>query len=78
MSTQKVSISLRTEDLRWVKAAAKKSRLSVSSLVNEAVRRLREERERKRAQEILLAQFEPADRASDVEMEEIRDAWRRA
>lgn len=78
MSTQKVSVSLRAEELRWVRAAAKKYRLSVSSLVNEAVRRFREEKERKQAQEALLAQFEPAERATDSEMEVIREEWRRA
>jgi Arc/MetJ-type ribon-helix-helix transcriptional regulator len=75
-SSQKVSVSLHDEELRWVKATAKRSRLSVSSLVNEALRLLREERERKQAQQAFLAQYEPEERATDAEMEEIRKEWR--
>lgn len=77
MSTQKVSVSLRVEELRWVKAAAKRAHLSVSSLVSEAVRLLREERDRQQAQEAFLAQFEPDERATDSDMKAIRTEWRR-
>lgn len=77
MSTQKVSVSLRPEELRWVKAAARKAHLSVSSLVNEAIKHLREESERRRAQAAFLARLEPAERASGAEMEAIRAEWRR-
>lgn len=76
-SSQKVSISLRDEELRWVKATAKKSRLSVSSLVNEALRLLREERERRQAQQDFLSTFSPEERATEEEREEIRREWRR-
>jgi len=75
-SSQKVSVSLHDEELRWVKATARRSRSSVSSLVNEALRLLREERERKLAQQAFLAQFEPEERATDSEMEAIRAQWR--
>ena len=77
-SSHKVSVSLRDEELRWVKATARRSRLSVSSLVNEALRLLREQRERKQSQQALLAQFEPDERATDSEKQAIRAEWRRA
>lgn len=76
-SSQKVSVSLRDEELRWVKATARRSRLSVSSLVNEALCLLREERERKKAQLAFLAQFEPGERATESEKQAIRAEWRR-
>lgn len=77
-SSQKVSVSLRDEELRWVKATARRSRLSVSSLVNEALRLLREERERKQAQRAFLAQFQPDERATESEKAAIRAEWRQA
>lgn len=76
-ASQKVSVSLREEELRWVKSTARRSRLSVSSLVNEALRLLREERERKQAQQSFLAEFEPGERATDAEKKAIRAEWRR-
>ena len=75
-STQKVSVSLDSKELRWVKALSKQTRSSVSSLVNEAIKRLREERERALAQQALLAQLAPDERASAAEMEAIRAEWR--
>lgn len=77
-SALKVSVSLRAEELAWVRKTARRSRLSVSSLVNEALRLLREERERRQAQLAFLAQFEPEERATEAEMEAIRTEWRRA
>ena len=75
-STQKVSVSLETKELRWVKALARQTRSSVSSLVNDALKRSREEREREIAQQALLAQFAPEERASAGDMEAIRAEWR--
>jgi Arc/MetJ-type ribon-helix-helix transcriptional regulator len=76
-STQKVSISLDEKELRWVKTLSRKTRASVSSVINDAVRRLREERERRQAQEELLEQFSREDRASPDELEAFRAEWRR-
>jgi hypothetical protein len=45
-SREKVSVSLDPKELRWLKALSKRTRSSVSSLANEAIKRLREERER--------------------------------
>jgi Arc/MetJ-type ribon-helix-helix transcriptional regulator len=75
-STEKVSVSIDAKELRWVKALSRRTRSSVSALINEAIRRLREEREREVAQQALLAQFAPSERASAAEMEAIRAEWR--
>lgn len=74
-ATQKVSISLDAKELRWVKARAKRAHVSVSALLSEAVRRYREESVRRAAQEEFLATFEPTERATPEEMEEIRSEW---
>lgn len=75
-ATQKVSISLDAKELRWVKAHAKRARVSVSSLLSEAVRTYREESARRAAQDEFLADLEPSERATPEEMEEIRAQWR--
>jgi len=51
-------------------------KVSVSSRLSEAVRTYREEAARREAQEELLASFEPSERATPEEMEEIRAEWR--
>ncbi len=76
-SCQKVSVSLRTEELRWIKAVARRSHLSVSSLVNDAIRLLREQRERERARQALRERFFSEDRPTETQMEEIRAEWQR-
>ena len=73
----KVSVSLDATELRWVKTLSRRTRSSVSSLVNEALRRQREEYDRRQAQEEFLAALAPDERASAADMDAIRAEWRR-
>lgn len=71
--TRKLSVSLRTEEARWLQSTARRTHSSVSALLSEAVRRLRQQEARRE----FLAGLSPHERASADDVEEIRREWRR-
>lgn len=75
-ATQKVSASLDARELRWLKGHARRSRLSVSALLSDAIRRYREETARREAEAAFLATFSEDERPTPEETEEIRAEWR--
>jgi hypothetical protein len=72
MATQKVSVSLGADELKWVKARAKRLKLSVSASLTDILRRYRQQEARRE----FLASLEPSERASREELEDIRAEWR--
>ena len=75
-ATQKVSVSIGSSQLRWAKSLSKRTGISVSSVLTDALRLYREEQARKLAAHQLLAKFAPEDRASPEEAEALLAKWR--
>jgi hypothetical protein len=72
VSTQKISISVNTADLKWLRQRAKRQRGNLSAVYAEATRLLRQ----REAQEKLLEHFGKDSEVSPEEAEEIRREWR--
>lgn len=70
-TTQKLSVSIGVDEVKWLRARAKRSRASVSSVMTEAVRKLRQQE----ARQAFLAKLAPGERATLDEIEEIRREW---
>jgi hypothetical protein len=73
--TEKISITLGKAELRGAKRLASRLGLSLSTFVNDAVKRRLEAQERKQAGLEVLATFEHADRATPEEMEALLTSW---
>ncbi len=71
--TTKLSVSIGSDEVRWVQARARRARVSVSSVMTEALKHLRQQE----ARQAFLAKLAPDERASPQETEEIRREWRR-
>lgn len=71
-TTQKLSISLRVQDAKWIRGAARRRRTTVSALLGEAVHAYRQLEARRE----FLATLGDDERATDAEAEEIRREWR--
>jgi hypothetical protein len=71
-AAQKVSVSIAAEDLQWARRQAKKAGQSLSSVIAEALHRLR----RAQAQERLLNELGTAD-ISEHDRNAVRDEWRK-
>lgn len=69
--TTKLSVSITAEDVRWAKARAKRTRGSVSSVLSEALRQMRQHE----ARQAFLAKLDPEERAGARDAEEIRRQW---
>jgi hypothetical protein len=74
-ATQKVSVSIERAQLRWAKALSKKTGVSVSSLLSEALRLYREEKARELAARELLSKFSSEDRATPDEAAALLGKW---
>jgi hypothetical protein len=73
--TEKVSITLGRAELRGAKRLASRLGLSLSTFVNDAVKRRLEAQERKQAGLEVLATFDSADRATPKEMDALLSSW---
>ena len=71
-TSEKLSISLPADELRWVRARARRKKTSVSALVGDAVRAYRELEARRE----FLAKLEPEERATDADAAAIRKEWK--
>lgn len=71
-NAQKVSVSIAAEDLRWLKRRARQEKASLSAVLAEGTRLLRQ----REAQERLLQGFGRDAELSEAEAEEIRALWR--
>lgn len=70
-TTEKVSISVGKEDLKWLRQRAKRSGGNLSAVIGEATRLLRQ----REARERLLARFGPDAEVSPAEADAIRAEW---
>ena len=70
-ATEKVSISVGAEDLKWLRRRAKRSGGNLSAVIAEATRLLRQ----REARERLLARFGADAEVSSAEADEIRAEW---
>jgi hypothetical protein len=75
-ATEKVSVSIDARDLKWIRTSAKKEGVSLSALLSTAVRRFREEDDRRAAQRAFLATFSAKERATPREMDALEAEWR--
>lgn len=75
-ATQKVSVTIATNEIRWMKARARRLKLPLSSLLSEAVRHYREEEALREAQQAFLATFATDERATREEMDALEAQWR--
>ena len=69
---EKLSISMSSSDARWIRARARRSRKSVSSVVSEAARLLRQQEARSR----LLGELGDVAVATPEEIAAIEAEWR--
>jgi hypothetical protein len=74
-ATEKISITLGREELRGAKRLATRLGLSLSTFVNDAVKRRLEAQDRKQAGLEVLETFDPADRATPEEMKALLASW---
>jgi hypothetical protein len=70
-NAQKISVSLSTDDLRWLRRRARQEKESLSAVIAEATRLLRQ----REAQDRLLASFGDDAIVSDAQAAEIRALW---
>jgi hypothetical protein len=70
-STEKISISVGKDDLKWLRGRAKRSGGNLSAVIAEATRLLRQ----REARERLLARFGPDAKVSQAEADAIRSEW---
>jgi hypothetical protein len=75
-ATEKISITLGRAELRSAKRLASKLGLSLSTFVNDAVKKRLEAQARKQAGLEVLASFPPEDRATPDEMQALLTLWR--
>jgi len=73
--TEKVSITLGRAELRGAKRLASELGLSLSTFVNDAVKRRLEARARQQAGLEVLATFPPGDRATPEEARALLEFW---
>ena len=71
-STEKVSISVGKDDLKWLRQRAKRSGGNLSAVIGEATRLLRQ----REARERLLARFGTDADVPAAEADAIRAEWR--
>ncbi len=71
--TKKLSVSIAVEEVKWVRARAKRARVSVSSVMTVALRKLRQQE----ARQAFLDKLAADERATARDVEEIRREWRR-
>lgn len=71
-NAQKISISVRMDDLRWLRRRARREKESLSAVIAEATRLLRQ----REAQERLVASFGRDANVSEALAEELRALWR--
>jgi len=70
-TTQKLSVSLATNEVAWLRARARRQKTSTSAVLNEAVRAYRE----LEARRAFLARLGPGERATEAEAKAIRREW---
>jgi hypothetical protein len=70
-ATQKISVSLAQEDVKWAKARAKALRTSVSSVLSEALRRQRKAEALRR----LIGDMGGPE-VTQEELDAVREEWR--
>lgn len=70
--TERISVTLPAEDLRWLRARARRQNVSVSALLVEATRLLR----KREAMDRLVASFGDDANVLPHVAEEIRGLWR--
>ncbi len=70
-STEKISISVGKDDLKWLRRRAKRSGGNLSAVIAEATRLLRQ----REARERLLARFGQDAKVSEAEAAAIRAEW---
>jgi len=75
-ATEKISITLGRAELRGAKRLASKLGLSLSTFVNDAVKKRLEAQARKQAGLEVLASFPHEDRATADEMQALLTLWR--
>jgi hypothetical protein len=75
-TTDKVSVSIGSAELRQAKRLASRLGVSLSMFVTEAVRQRIAEQQRREAARAFLATFDPDERASPDEMAELLTRWR--
>ncbi len=73
--TEKISISIGRDELRGAKVLASRLRVSLSTVITDAVRLRIEEQERREAAVAVLASFPAADRASRDEQDALVKRW---
>src|SRR5687768_10421146 len=74
--TEKVSITLGKAELKRAKRLAADLGLSLSTFINDSVRRRIEAQERKAAGELVLASFSPEELPSKEEMRALLARWK--
>ena len=75
-TTDKVSVSIGSTELRQAKRLASRLGVSLSMFVTEAVRQRIAEQQRREAARAVLSTFDPDERASPEEMAELMARWR--
>jgi hypothetical protein len=73
--TEKISITLGKSELRRAKRLAADLGLSLSTFINDSVKRRIEAQERKSMGELVIASFAPQDLPSRAEMRELLARW---
>ncbi len=73
--TEKISISIGRDELRGAKVLASRLRVSLSTVITDAVRLRIEEQGRREAGVAVLATFPAADRASRDEQDALLKRW---
>lgn len=71
-NAQKISVSVTADDLRWLRRRARKEKRSLSAIIAEATRLLRQ----REAQEKLIESFGTDANVTEAEAENIRALWR--
>jgi hypothetical protein len=74
-ATEKISITIGSDELRHAKRLATRLGLSLSTFISDAVRDRIEEQARREAAREVLATFEPEDRATPQEVEALLVSW---
>lgn len=71
-STEKISVSVTTDELAWARKEAARTKTSLSAVVSETIRRARQ----REARLVLLEELGEVARVTPEEMERIRAEWK--
>jgi hypothetical protein len=74
-TTEKISITIGSSDLRHAKKVASRLGLSLSTFIADAVRERLAEQERREAAKAVVASFAPEDRATAEEAAQLLGRW---